>query len=385
MHYIRSHRKVSTSDLAVVSSLRKVGVKPSQIHEYMVERSGGYNNVGYMRKDIQNGLDSQFRKQLRESDAETCLSYLEAKKSDDPAFFFSYTVNEENKLGDLFWCDGGARADYAIFGDVVAFDATYRTNAYQKPFVVLLGVNHHRRTIVFGFALLSDETEHMYTWLLETFLKAVEGKQPKTVLTDGDRAMRNAISKHFPKSVHRLCCWHLARNAQANINSKDFTNGFQRCMLKHYTEDQFEQKWEELVANHHVQNHEWVKKVYSDKHMWAEAFLKGKFSGGMRSTQRSESMNAFLNHYVSVRLRLISFVKQMDRLMDRQREAEGKDDFDSNDGRSVLRTHMKAYEEQIGDIYTRAMFRIIREQIHKEGVLISSQVSNNDGIRVFRV
>lgn len=71
----------------------------------------------------------------------------------------------------------------------------------------------------------------------------------------------------------------------------------------------------------------------------------------MRSTQRSESMNAFLNHYVSVRLRLISFVKQMDKLMDRQREAEGKDDFDSNDGRPVLRTHMKAYEEQIGDIY----------------------------------
>lgn len=91
VHYIRSHRKVSTSDLAVVASLRKVGVKPSQIHEYIVERSGGYNNVGYMRKDIQNGLDSQFRKQLRESDAETCLSYLEAKKSDDPAFFFLHS------------------------------------------------------------------------------------------------------------------------------------------------------------------------------------------------------------------------------------------------------------------------------------------------------
>lgn len=118
-------------------------------------------------------------------------------------------------------------------------------------------------------------------------------------------------------------------------------------MLKHYIEDQFEYKWEELVANHHVQNHEWVKKVYSDKHIWAKPFLKGKFSGGMRSTQRSESMNAFLNHYVSVRLRLISFVKQMDRLMDRQREAEGNDDFDSNDGSPVSRTHMKAYEEQI--------------------------------------
>lgn len=234
MYYIRSHRKVSGADLVAASSLHKVGMKPSQIHEYMVERSGGYNKVGYSRKDMHNQMDTHRRKLLHESDAETCLSYLEGKKCDDPAFYFAHTINEDNRLGDLFWCDGGCRADYAVFGDVVAFEATYRTNAYRKPFVVLLGINHHRWTIVFGFALLSDETEHTYIWLLETFLKVVDGKQPKTVITDGDKAMRNVISKKFPQSVHRLCCWHLARNAQANIN-KDFTNGFQRCMLQPYT------------------------------------------------------------------------------------------------------------------------------------------------------
>lgn len=287
VYYIRSHRKVSGADLVAASSLHKVGMKPSQIHEYMVERSGGYNKVGYSRKDMHNQMDTHRRKLLHESDAETCLSYLEGKKCDDPAFYFAHTINEDNRLGDLFWCDGGCRADYAVFGDVVAFEATYRTNAYRKPFVVLLGINHHRWTIVFGFALLSDETEHTYIWLLETFLKVVDGKQPKTVITDGDKAMRNAISKKFPQSVHRLCCWHLARNAQANIN-KDFTNGFQRCMLQPYTINQFEQAWTELVARHNVENNDWVTKMYSDKHMWAEAFLQGKIFGGMRSTQRSE-------------------------------------------------------------------------------------------------
>ena len=213
---------------------------------------------------------------------------------------------------------------------------------------------------------------------METFLKAVDGKQPKTVITDGDKAMRNAISKKFPHSVHRQCCWHLARNAQANINNKDFTNGFQRCMLQPYTVDQFKQAWTKLVARHNVENNDWVTKMYTDKHMWAEAFLQGKFFGGMRSTQRSEGMNSFLNHYVSIKLRLISFVKQMDRLMDRQRDVEGKDDYDSVDGRPVLRTHLKAYEGQVGDIYTRAIFRIITNQITKEGVMTTKQVSNDD-------
>lgn len=42
------------------------------------------------------------------------------------------------------------------------------------------------------------------------------------------------------------------------------------------------------MARHNVENNDWVTKMYSDKHMWAEAFLQGKIFGGMRSTQRSE-------------------------------------------------------------------------------------------------
>lgn len=34
----------------------------------------------------------------------------------------SSTLDNENKLGDIFWCDGGPRADYALFGDAIAFD-----------------------------------------------------------------------------------------------------------------------------------------------------------------------------------------------------------------------------------------------------------------------
>ena len=63
--------------------------------------------------------------------------------------------------------------DYACFGDVLAFDTTYRTNAYKKPLVVLVGVNHHHQTVVFGCALLMDESIATYEWVLETFLIAI--------------------------------------------------------------------------------------------------------------------------------------------------------------------------------------------------------------------
>ncbi|XP_024039235.1 protein FAR1-RELATED SEQUENCE 5-like [Citrus clementina] len=126
-----------------------------------------------------------------------------------------------------------------------------------------------------------------------------------------------------------------------------------------------------MVEKHQVGQFEWVRKMYDERQMWAEAFLRGKFFGSMRSTQRSEGMNAFLNHYVNRRLRLIDFVKQMDRLMDRQREGEGKDNFDSCEGSHVLITHLKMYERQAAVTYTRAMFRLVRDELEKEGLLMA--------------
>ena len=49
-----------------------------------------------------------------------------------PHFFFQYTVDEESRLANLFWTDSQSHLDYACFGDVVAFDTTYKTNVYQK-------------------------------------------------------------------------------------------------------------------------------------------------------------------------------------------------------------------------------------------------------------
>lgn len=169
----------------------------------------------------------------------------------------------------------------------------------------------------------------------------------------------------FPEASHRLCCWHLARNAQTNVNNTEFTRDFRRCMLNAYSEEEFERKWKLIVDKHEAILNEWVRKMYDERHMWAEAFLRGKFFGGMRSTQRSEVMNAYLNHYVNRRLWLIDFVKQMNRLMNRQREGEGKDEFDSCERHPVLITHLKMYEKQAAEKYTKAMFRLVRDELEK--------------------
>ena len=63
----------------------------------------------------------------------------------------------------------------------------------------------------------------------------------------------------------------------------------------------------------------WVIEIYAKHKRWVEAYLCGNFFGGMRNTQRCESMNAYLNKFLKIRLRLYEFVQQFDRAIMRIR------------------------------------------------------------------
>jgi zinc finger SWIM domain-containing protein 3 len=55
--------------------------------------------------------------------------------------------------------------DYKCFGDVVSFGTTFHTNKFEMPFAPLLGINHHKQTIIFEVALLFNETIPSFIWL----------------------------------------------------------------------------------------------------------------------------------------------------------------------------------------------------------------------------
>jgi hypothetical protein len=62
----------------------------------------------------------------------------------------------------------------------------------------------------------------------------MSGKAPASVITDGDIAMKNAIKRVFPYAYHRLCAWHLIRNATSNIGDTAFVSESRKCMLADY-------------------------------------------------------------------------------------------------------------------------------------------------------
>lgn len=119
-----AHRKLNDGDIVQVANMRKVGISTPLIYKTMASQSGGYDKVGYRMKDIYNYFTKQLS--LQGSEFRGLMDYLQEMCAKDPFMFYKKTVDEEDRLEHLFWCDGVSQMNYQLFGDVLAFDATYK-------------------------------------------------------------------------------------------------------------------------------------------------------------------------------------------------------------------------------------------------------------------
>ena len=63
-------------------------------------------------------------------------------------------------------------------------------------------VNHHGQSILFGAALISSKDTKTFVWLFVTWLKCMNSRSPNTIITDQDKAMKNAVNIVFPNARH---------------------------------------------------------------------------------------------------------------------------------------------------------------------------------------
>jgi zinc finger SWIM domain-containing protein 3 len=256
---------------------------------------------------------------------------------------------------------------------VVAFDTTYKKNKYNYPLVLFSGCNHHGQTIIFGTALVSDETTDTYKWVLRCFLECMENKHPKAVLTDVDGAMREAIKQVFPHSTHRLYVWHLNKNAYENVKNSEFLDRFQKALYSNFTVNEFEEFWTNLVKDCGLEGNPWVVKMYENRSIWASAYLRDRFFGRFRTTSQCEAINAIIKCYVRRKRCVYEFMHNFDKAVRGYRNNEIVADFTSKYTEPVLTTHLRLIESHAAKTYTADIFKEVKEEIMKAGALIVRQ------------
>ncbi|XP_021770673.1 protein FAR1-RELATED SEQUENCE 8-like [Chenopodium quinoa] len=163
---------------------KKSRVKVLQMYNCFAREQNGVDQMLFTQKDLENAVAEKQRLELTEGDANGMIEYFNKMSVDNHNFFLLCRFGKDGALQDVVWVDARSRGAYEEFGDVACFDCTYLTNKFHLPFAVFFGVNHHGQSILFGCALISQETAETYEWVLRTWLHCMGGKAPISILTD---------------------------------------------------------------------------------------------------------------------------------------------------------------------------------------------------------
>ncbi|GJZ62641.1 FAR1-related sequence 5-like protein [Tanacetum coccineum] len=170
-----NHPFVDEDDISLVKSLRKLTFSKKQLlfrvsnnniglmkaFKMMKELFGGFEEVGATSVDCKN-----FKRGINlfiwEFDGEMVVELLLNKQEYINGFSCDFFTNDDGNISGLFWADKVAKHKYLSFGDVISFDATFRSNKYKMVFVPFTRIDNHHRSVTLAAALLSNETAESY-------------------------------------------------------------------------------------------------------------------------------------------------------------------------------------------------------------------------------
>ncbi|XP_025635762.1 protein FAR1-RELATED SEQUENCE 5-like [Arachis hypogaea] len=324
---------MTEADIMQMMNMLKSRISTSQKFGLLASQVGGYEFVGYGPREMYNEIARQ-RRQV------------------------------PGLLRNLFWSDGISQLDYQLFGDIIAFDTTYKKNKYSCPLVIFSGVNHHNQTIVFAAVLIVEETTDTYIWLVRQLMFAMKGKTPTSIITDGAMVIRNAVRDIFSEVRHRLCAWHFIRNATSNIGNPSFTSKFRKIMLGDYEISVFKRKWVQLIEEFDLEDKPWVKNMYEEKHIWATAYKRG--------------LQSVVARYAGSQYDLTSFVEHFQRCVAHLRLKEFNANYESIHGVPVMQTCIELLERFAIEVYAHEIFLLSRPFLSRAGSMRVLNIENNN-------
>ncbi|XP_015580455.2 protein FAR1-RELATED SEQUENCE 5-like isoform X1 [Ricinus communis] len=388
VHCLRSHRHVSGSAKSLIDTLQGAGIGPSGIMSALIKEYGGISNVGFTERDCRNYMRSSRQRTLG-GDTQVLLDYLRNKQAENPAFFYAVQGDEDQCMSNIFWADPTARTNYTYFGDTVTFDTTYRSNRYRLPFAPFTGVNHHGQPILFGCALLINESEESFIWLFKTWLTAMSGRPPVSITTDHDRVICLAVTQVFPETRHRFCKWHIFKECQEKLSCllsehPSFEAELHNCVNLTESVEEFESCWLSIIDKYDLREHEWLQAVFTDRRQWIPAYLRDTFFAEMSITQRSDSINSYFDGYINASTTLQLFVKQYEKAMESRYEKEVKADYDTINTAPVLKTP-SPMEKQASELYTRKLFLKFQEELVETLAFLATKIEDAEAISIYRV
>ncbi|XP_062081479.1 protein FAR1-RELATED SEQUENCE 9 [Humulus lupulus] len=317
------------------------------------------------------------------------LDYLKRMQAENPAFFYAVHSDSEHSGGNILWADASARLNYTHFGDTVIFDTTYRTHRYRLPFASFTGFNHHGQPVLFGCALILNESESSLVWLFQTWLHAMSGRSPASITTDPERLIQSAVARVLPGTRHRFCKWAIFRETKEKLpqlyqSQPTFETEFKKCVNESETINEFESSWESLLQRYYTMDNEWLQSMYSARQQWVPVYMRDAFFGEVSGTEGSGGLNLFFDGFVNASTTIQMFVKQYEKAIVSWHEKELKADYDTTNTTPVLKTP-SPMEKQAANLYTKRIFKKFQEELVETLANPATKIDDSGTVATYRV
>ncbi|XP_035541673.1 protein FAR1-RELATED SEQUENCE 4-like [Juglans regia] len=311
--FFRCNREVSETVKRVLDTNDLAGIRLNKSYGSLVVGAGGFENLPFLEKDCRNYIDKARHLRLGAGGAGALRDYFMRMQYKNNGFFALMDLGDDGRLKNVFWADPRSRAAYQYFGD------------------------------------------------------CMDGIAPKAIITDQDRAMKNAIATVFPETRHRLCLWHILKKVPEKLGSyaayrSELKTQLMKCVYDTQTIEEFEKCWAGFINTYDLHENVWLKSLYVEREYWVPVFLKEHFWAGMSTTQRSESMNAFFDGYVHSKTNLKEFVDQFDSALRKKIENENHAEFQSF-SQVIPCISRSLIEKKFQELYTNAKFREVHQQV----------------------
>lgn len=402
LHYLRPKRHFASTTNNLAENLQGMDAVPSGVMYVSMDGNGvpaEMSHVGkttpasgsnYTVKNVGSlGYTPVYpsRRRTWGRDAQNLLDYFKKMQAENPGFYYAIQLDEENRMANAFWADSRSRTAYSHFGDAVNLDTRYRLNQYKVPFAPFTGVNHHGQIILFGCALLLDESEATFVWLFKTFLAAMDEHAPVSLTTDKDRAIQAAVVQVFPEACHCINKWLVLREGQERmahvcVAHPNFQVELYNCINMTETVEEFESFWISILDKYDLKRNDWLQSIYDARRQWVPVYFRDSFFAAIFPSLGFES--SFFDGYVNQQTTLPMFFRQYERALESSFEREVEADFDSICTSPVLRTP-SPMEKQAANLYTKRIFAKFQEELVETFVYTANRVDGNGLTSTYRV
>ena len=303
-----------------VKNLTQLGMKPREIYSKSLmnddeEESEGHEIVPIFKKKDFYNIKADIRRDSLGNFTPTQAMFNTLSKNDD--FYVRHILDEHDRLSHLFFSQKSQHEFIKEYSDVVFIDATYKTNRYFLPLVIINGFTSINTSFYLAFAFVREEKTEDYTWVLNCLHELyvmLDVPDPSVAVTDADKALQNSLQIVMPNAKSILCIWHINKNIEthASVSFKDHS----KDEADHTSQvKEFMANWNKIVSSlslHDFKNNKdvlwqkyggihsqllaYIKTTYLDAHslQFVRYYIDQHPHFGQRANSRGEGSNSRL-------------------------------------------------------------------------------------------